>query len=69
MWFGQILAAAAIGYGVQLLLTTQTQWVNIAGDLQSEIADPAQWRGLATELGCRLLLHSLDPLRTLVVSA
>ena len=45
MWFGQILAAAATEYGVQLSLTPETRWVNIAGALQSEIADPAQWKG------------------------
>lgn len=48
MWFGHILAAAVSEYGVQLSLTPQTKWVNISGELQSKMADPAQWKGPTT---------------------
>ena len=47
MWFGQIVAAAATEYGVHLLLTERTQWVNVPDALQSEIADPTRWKGPA----------------------
>jgi hypothetical protein len=36
-WFAEIVAAAASEYGVRLLLTPETKWVNVPELLRSEI--------------------------------
>ncbi len=44
MWFGHILAAASTEYGVNLSLTSNTEWINVPDELRSQIADPTRWK-------------------------
>jgi hypothetical protein len=37
MWFTQIVAAALDEYGVRLSLSVETNWVNVPGDVRTEI--------------------------------